>query len=292
LLSLGGGLLRRETSMSRQLFIGLVLAVFSGATQAQTKMACIGASICAGANSSARYSDLLNKLLGNTYQVTNEGVSGACMLKKADSPYWNTTKLSDIANLKPAIVTIELGGNDAKPGNWAHKADFGPDMIAMVNTLERISPKPKVYVCLTIPSSKMNGAWGYGIDGDVITKEQIPLMKHVIDSLGYRFIDLHTPLMGLASHFSDGVHPDAVVHDTIAHVIFRAMTAPTTGLTLAPGEGNRHVSLGMPAEAGGILPAAGWADLLGRSLAPAGSAGQGRAVRLAAGAYILVSPEP
>lgn len=278
--------------MARQLFIGLVLAIFFGATQAQTKMACIGASICAGANSSARYSDLLNKLLGNTYQVTNEGVSGTCMLKKADSPYWNTTKLSDIAKLNPAIVTIELGGNDAKPGNWAHKADFGPDMIDMVKTLERISPKPKVYVCLTIPSFKVNGAWGYGIDGDVITKEQIPLMKHVIDSLGYRFIDLHTPLMGLSSHFSDGVHPDAVVHDTIAHVIFRALTAPTTGLTLAPREGNRHASLGMPAEGGGILPAVGWADLLGRSLAPAGSARPGRVVRLAAGAYIFLNPEP
>jgi len=200
--------------------------------QAAIKLACIGNSITSGSIAGVNpYPVYLHSLLGSGYQVENDGVSGTTLLKKGDSPYWTHGKLSNVFAFKPAIITIKLGTNDSKPYNWKYKSEFGTDLNALIDTLYTISPKPVIWLCLPVPAWPVNGANSYDIDGIVIANEVIPIIKQVAEQRNLDIIDLHTALSGMRSHFADGVHPDAVGQDTIAHVIYRALTAPVTALS-------------------------------------------------------------
>ena len=247
----------------------LLFVAFIGlpSVQAQVKIACIGNSITAGA-----YPKKLGDLLGTGYSVENDGVSGCTLMKNGDMPYWTKGKLSNALAFKPSIITIKLGTNDSKPQNWgAHKAEFESDLRALIDTLEKnIKPKPVIWLCLPVPAWPINGVKLAGIDGDTIFMKEIPIIKKVAADLKLNTIDLHTALLGMQAHFPDGVHPDAVGHDSIAANIYRALTKPVTSIfaSLAPvfpelDLRDRDLRVGMPGSIGAHLQIL---DLMGRSL--------------------------
>src|SRR5438552_964968 len=84
------------------------------------RVACIGDSITAGGGTNS-YPALLQKLLGDKYEVKNFGVSGTTLLKHGDHPYWNTKQFTDATQFDPNVVTIKLGTNDTKPQNMKFK---------------------------------------------------------------------------------------------------------------------------------------------------------------------------
>jgi acyl-CoA thioesterase-1 len=206
----------------------ILFAVLIGlATTAQAqviKIACIGNSITAGG-----YPQKVGALLGARYSVENDGVSGTTLLKKGDNPYWTKGKLANVFALKPSIITIKLGTNDSKPQNWKYKAEFETDLRALIDTLEKhITPKPVVWLCLPVPAWPVNGANAFGIDGQIIANEVIPIIKKVAADRQLNVIDLHTALLGMQTHSPDGVHPDGVGQDSIAANIYRALTKAAT----------------------------------------------------------------
>jgi acyl-CoA thioesterase I len=194
-------------------------------TQAQIKVACIGNSITQGvgvSTSSQAYPAVLQTLLGTSYQVQNDGVSATTMLKNGDYTYWAHGKLADVFSFKPNIVTIKLGTNDTKSQNWdAHSGEFKRDYLSMIDTLNTLSTKPRIYLVLPVP------IWSntYGIR-DSILKKTIVIIKQIANERGLPIIDCNTPLLSFQSYFPDGVHPNASGADTIAHVISRSIAGP------------------------------------------------------------------
>jgi acyl-CoA thioesterase I len=199
---------------------------------AQKKVACIGNSITFGYGlnaSTPTYPQQLQKLLGSGYTVENDGVSATTLLKKGNNPYWVNGKLSQVFAFKPDIVVLKLGTNDTKPENWStHSGEFKSDYLSMVDTLAKMSSKPKIYVVLPVPvfNNPVGSSWGIR---DSIIKLEIPIIKQVATERGLTVIDCYTPLLNFPQFFStDGVHPNGTGADTIAHIVYRALTSTST----------------------------------------------------------------
>ncbi len=204
--------------------IVLQLFILGTMTQAQIKVACIGNSITEGyglqSASTQSYPARLQTLLGGNYKVENEGVSATTMLKNGDIPYWTRGKLSNTLAFKPDIVTIKLGTNDTKQQNWdAHKDEFKRDVLSMIDTLNALPTKPRIFLVLPVP------IWSnyFGIR-DSVLKKIIVIMKQIADERGLPVIDCNTPLLSAQSFFSDGVHPNAAGADSIARIIYRSIS--------------------------------------------------------------------
>src|SRR4051812_29961221 len=107
------------------------LAVAAPSAGAKIRVAAVGASITYGVGVENRekesYTARMQGMLGSGYEVRNFGVSGATMLKTGDRPYWSAKAYHDALKFEPNIVVIDLGGNDSKPRNWAHKDSFADD---------------------------------------------------------------------------------------------------------------------------------------------------------------------
>ena len=83
------------------------------------RIACVGDSITFGSGLANRplesYPSVLGRLLGDTYFVSNFGVSGATMLRRGDKPYWQEERFRAVRDFNPSIVLLKLGTNDSKP---------------------------------------------------------------------------------------------------------------------------------------------------------------------------------
>lgn len=124
----------------------------------------ITAGVCS--TKTGGYPQILQGLLGAGYNVTNFGNSGKTMLKRGlcgppmvgDCAYWDTPTWPAALTSTPDIVTIMLGTNDAKQGNWfnvsvngADLGEYARDYAAMVATFKSLVPQPKVYLMIPPP---------------------------------------------------------------------------------------------------------------------------------------------
>jgi alpha-L-fucosidase 2 len=223
----------REGFNVNKFLLGVIVAVCAIECRGLTKIACIGNSITYGYRlgnpSTQSYPGRLQALLGTAnYTVQNDGVNSATMSKKGNVPYWTSGKLSDIVAFKPDIITIKLGTNDSKPQNWdnlGYGTQFRTDYLAMIDTLTALPSHPKLYLILPVPVFDNTKAAQMGIRDSVVQNE-IPIIKDIAVRRGLPVIDANTPLKKFPQCFSvDGVHPDEVGEDTIAHIVYRALTA-------------------------------------------------------------------
>jgi len=208
-----------------------IAALIFRAYKAQAiRVACIGNSITDNNHDANAYPVKFNQLLGRDYYVLNAGLSGATLLRNGDTPYHKTTWFKQVFAFKPDIITFKLGTNDSKTQNWdAHKDEFAADLRWFVDTLSTITPKPRIILCTPIPAWKVNNTEAYGIRGAVIKDEIIPKIRQVATEKGLALIDLHTPYQPYQGLVPDGVHPNAVGLDTLAHILYRAFkTAPVS----------------------------------------------------------------
>ena len=138
----------------------LFLCLFSLWAVAQekkpVKIACVGNSITYGSGIKNQfqnsYPGLLSQLLGEGYDVRNFGISARVLLNKGDHPYMHEQKFRDLLAFQPDIVTIKLGTNDSKPWNWRYGKDFKKDLTEMLDILQELPSKPKIYLCLPVPA--------------------------------------------------------------------------------------------------------------------------------------------
>lgn len=187
------------------------LPAFSRAADGKIKVACVGDSITFGAGVKEReknaYPFVLQKLLGDKYEVKNFGVSGATMLKTGDNPYHKQKAYQDALAFKPDVVVIKLGTNDSKPQNWdRHKAEYAADYRAMIEAFKQANPQVKVYCALPVP---VVGKGNFGIRNEIVKPEIIPLIKQVAAATKSEVIDLYTLFEGKENLIPDKVHPNA-----------------------------------------------------------------------------------
>jgi acyl-CoA thioesterase-1 len=179
------------------------------------RMVCLGDSITqAGA-----YVTALQTAFGKQWEVTNLGNSGATLLKKGDKPYSRLPQFAQAIQRKPDVVTIALGTNDSKPGNWNNKAEFEADYKSMIDELKKANRKVVIYCCVPPPA----GGNKWGINGGIIKDEVGPLVRKVAKDTGCHVIDLQEPLTG-KNVIPDGVHPIVDGHKLMAAAIYQALT--------------------------------------------------------------------
>jgi len=195
----------------------LSASVFS----APKKVCCVGNSI----TEECGYPEKLQELLGSSYVVHNEGFSGATMQKNGDEPYWRTAKFRDVFSVKPDIIVLKLGTNDAKSNNWKGSAKFSTDYRAMIDTFQTISTNPKIFLVLCTPAFANNSE---EIDGDTIHLRIVPAILSIANTEGLSTIDCHTPFLTRQSLFPDKVHPNTAGADSIAGIVFGALATTQT----------------------------------------------------------------
>lgn len=208
----------------------LAALIYRGFLANSTRLACIGNSITqytAQANTDPKdaYPVKLNEMLGPNWFAINQGWSGAYMQKVSPQPYWNSTRLKDVIAFKPNVVTIKLGTNDARQQDW-HADKYIADYESMIDSLNTLNPKPKIWLLTPIPAWQVNGSWPFnGINDSIIKNQTIPALKQVAKDKGLDVIDLYTPMVSQKRLVQDGVHPNAEGQDSLAHFIYRALTA-------------------------------------------------------------------
>ena len=197
---------------------------FQGPKEDAVRVACIGNSITDGFGIGMApvkgYPAVLQKKLGDGYQVKNFGVSARTMMNKGDLPYMNELAWRDAKAFNPNIVIIKLGTNDSKTHNWVHGADeFRQSMQAMIDTLKALPSKPKIYLCSPIPAFK--DSWT--INDSVIVNGEMPIIKKLAKKNKCQFVDLHTSYTYGDMMLNDGIHPNAKGAEKMADIIFDAI---------------------------------------------------------------------
>jgi lysophospholipase L1-like esterase len=203
------------------------------------RVACVGDSITYGSHLTDReknsYPAQLGDFLGAGYDVRNFGVSGATLLHKGDLPYLKQPAYTNALLFKPDDLVILLGTNDSKhrdpanpdsdhaPENWTHKADFVSDYENMIASFRQANPAVKIYVCLPTPS--FPGHWG--INGQTIHDEVIPLVREVANESHVGVIDFYSVFAGKKDLFPDTVHPNNAGAKLMAATVYGALTGKT-----------------------------------------------------------------
>lgn len=206
----------------------LLLLLAAGIAQAASdtiRVACVGNSITYGHGINNRMTDSypaqLERMLGVPWQVRNFGFSGRTLLLKGDSPYMKEAMYQDALAYLPHVVVIKLGTNDSKPQNWKFSAYFKQDLTTLVESFQKLSSKPRVFLCY--PAKAFSESWG--IRDSVIYNGVIPYVKAVANQTGCPIIDLYTPTTSVPELFPDNIHPNAAGAKLLAEVVAKALLA-------------------------------------------------------------------
>lgn len=208
--------------MIATVFFVYSIATFADLAVAPIKVACVGDSITYGGGLSDKksYPAQLRVALGDKWAVENFGVSGATLLKNGDKPYWNLDRYQEAFKYQPNIVVIELGTNDSKAWNWVHKSEYVSNYVELIKRFQNLESKPTVWISYPVPA--YSSAWG--ISGEVITNEIVPMINEVAKMADVKIIDLYSVLSGRNEFFPDGIHPDAVGSKLIAATVATAIS--------------------------------------------------------------------
>jgi acyl-CoA thioesterase I len=211
--------------------IGLGLLFSATMVNAVVKIAHIGDSITYGYDpddaTSTGYAKKVQALLGSGYEDQNYGVSGTTAMRSGSLPYWTKGKLSEVFAYKPDIITIMLGTNDSRP-NFFNATQYTKDYGALIDTLNTISTKPKIYVVFPPPTTRTTT--DRPSDANVLA--EITILKKLATDRSLPTVDMHTALQSHLSVFAqDGIHPNQEGYDTLASVMYRALKSGVTTLT-------------------------------------------------------------
>ena len=225
--------------MKRTLFLFAILVLFfQGPISAQNKrikVACIGNSVTYGYGlknpSLSSYPVLLQKMLGDKYDVTNFGHSGATLLRKGHNPYYKTKEFKDALLMASDIAIIHLGLNDTDPRDWNNYSNhFRGDYSWLIDTLRKSNPNVKVYICLMTPIFNDHPRFRSGTrDWYRKIQDLIPTIA-MVNHTG--LIDLHTPFYFHPELFPDALHPNEEGAVILANTVYGNITGDYGGLKM------------------------------------------------------------
>lgn len=149
-------------------------------TTRRVRVACVGDSITYGYRGWApptqeAYPRVLQRLLGDGYNVTNFGNPGKTVQKdgqdwgNVSASYWQTYEFQNLSTRTWDIVVLQLGTNDAKdestggPPNWKHalcdspasgaQCPYWEDLSAMIAHIRKLG-QPEVFISIPPPVMK------------------------------------------------------------------------------------------------------------------------------------------
>lgn len=168
----------------------------------------------------------LEKLLGDSYQVLNYGISGATLQNEGDCPYWNMPEKAKqgfpeaALALNPEIVLLMLGTNDSKPYNWnreryAEQLDQRVKEIKQTESVKRLILMCPPFACPADGSEVV----AFDILNETIRDEIVPIVKQCAESNEVECLDLYSTTDGHPEYFMDGVHPNSFGNRVIASEI-------------------------------------------------------------------------
>jgi acyl-CoA thioesterase I len=186
------------------------------------RVACIGDDITYGSGLAERetmcYPAVLQKLLGQRYEVKNFASEGRAVLSKADFPYVQEDVYREALDYRPHIVVIMLGASDARQQNWAYADHFVNDFKRLIFAIQSPSLKTRIYLCTPTP------VWPEGgLDDKRVSEEVVPKIIQVGRDMRLRIIDLQAPFRDRNELFPDDLHPNEVGAKEIADLIAQAI---------------------------------------------------------------------
>lgn len=193
------------------------------ASTPKIKVACVGNSITFGAGISNReknnYPAQLQAYLGDSYEVTNFGVSGRTLLSKGDLPYIQTEQYKKSLSFNPDIVLIKLGTNDSKPQNRPFLPEFKNDYLKLIESYQNLPSHPRVILltpvrCFLIEENTIND--------NVMQKSITPVIKEIAYEKDLDIINLYY-LFGnqWQEHIMpDRLHPSSIGAGIMAKKIY------------------------------------------------------------------------
>lgn len=193
------------------------------------RMGCLGDSITFGAGVvDTREADawpfLLQKSLGEDWQVFDYGVSGATLQKEGHFPYVKYGFLPHFRRCRPGLVTLMLGTNDTKPFNW-NRERFAREYDEAVEKLLALPWHPQV-VIMTPPRpfpDSATGVIGFDVVEDSIVNGVRPTVLQVGEKYGVPVIDLYAFTENHPEYFIDGVHPNREGNRAIADYLLKTL---------------------------------------------------------------------
>jgi acyl-CoA thioesterase I len=194
------------------LFFSLLVSISWAQRPADTRpiIVAFGDSLSAGygVESGYSYPDFLQKELdraGHKYRIVNAGISG-------DTTSGGVARLGSVTRLKPAIVILELGGNDGLRGLPLSTTRVNLDQ--MVANLRKSGARV-LLAGMTLPPN-------YGPDyikqfeniyKDLAAKYKIPLIPFLLKDV------VSTPEMMQR----DGIHPTRKGNEVVAKTVLRSL---------------------------------------------------------------------
>lgn len=197
------------------------------AKDGKRRILCIGDSITYGAGVLySRWKNafpvILEKMLGNEFQVLNYGISGATLLDEGDSPY-RKSFLRAARNTNPEVCILMLGTNDSKPQNW-NVEKYEESLGKWIDDLRSFPSNPTVYVMTPPAAFRVNGnPVVYQIREDVIREEIYPIVKRQAERCHTGLVDLYAATEAHPELFGDGVHPNKQGNHLIAQQIYNVL---------------------------------------------------------------------
>ncbi|HEX9047350.1 MAG TPA: GDSL-type esterase/lipase family protein [Verrucomicrobiae bacterium] len=186
------------------------------------RVACIGDSITAGVGAAPGqdYPGQLQRLLGANWKVANFGLSGRCLLRQSDQPYWRESTFNRALAFQPDIVVILLGANDSKTSNWEKfHDDFAGDYKDFVTAFRSLASGPRVYVCHPTPINAPT-RWGHA---ETNVEEEIQIIDRLAKEMHLDVIDLHGLFEKTPQLLPDHLHPNSEGAGVMAQEIARAI---------------------------------------------------------------------
>ena len=170
------------------------------------RVACCGDSITLGTGieePSRSYPSVLQRLLGEKYEVRNFGRKGATAVQKGWAPYRNMKEYTAAIEYQPNVVILALGTNDSAEPNWQYRDSFVPEMQRIIDAFASLPSRPKIYLCL--PPRIFNKK---GYSDAAVLENIVPRIRQAADGKAVTLLDLH-PAITDPEMYVDGLHPNA-----------------------------------------------------------------------------------
>jgi len=197
------------------------------------RVACLGDSITYGARvkrDTQSYPAVLQRLLGDDYEVRNFGIGGATLLKTGRPNVWQA--LDKAKTFRPQVVVISLGTNDTCGGrraNWAKIAAFDRDCQTLIDELAALNTGPRILLCT--PTAMVLETPGLSASRLANLKERKPRLQQLCKQIrtvarangkkNVGLIELNRVLAGKPKLVTekDGVHPNVAGYRAIAEAL-------------------------------------------------------------------------
>lgn len=183
-------------------FLMLLLTVAFPQSQAEIRIACVGADLTHGTglarSGRTSYPARLQALLGSGYRVKEFGAPGATVLRRGETSYARQREFRESSAFRPDIVIVELGRNDAKLWNPSVPAEFEREYRALVDSFRVLPSRPRVILLLPPPAFSAST----GIADSVIPQHILPAIRSTAHATGSEVINLYNLLADRPDWFS------------------------------------------------------------------------------------------